>query len=135
MTSKGKDHKAMLKTVEQWIKYFGCEFYDQEDNFVVQLRCKLCTKWGSRINDTKNFSTTWILPGLESVKNMQFKGTQTICHIWKQNKMKRRIRWALRFTWTVMLIKHILAEVLKTCFEDEKALRIKFNSAYYLAKH
>jgi hypothetical protein len=39
-----------------------------EGGFVVRLRCKLCAKWENCINSTKNFSTTWIHSGSESVK-------------------------------------------------------------------
>jgi hypothetical protein len=56
-SSKGKDHKAALKTVQHWEKEFSCEFdYDVEGGFVVLLRCKLCAKWENCINSTKNLS-------------------------------------------------------------------------------
>jgi hypothetical protein len=40
MSSKGKDHRAALKTVQRWEKEFSCEFdYDVEDaNFAQNGR-------------------------------------------------------------------------------------------------
>ena len=69
MTSKGKDHEAMLKTVKHWEKDFGCEFEcDKENSFVVWLRWKLRMKWETHINNTKNFCSTWVYFGSESIK-------------------------------------------------------------------
>lgn len=136
MASKAKDNKAKLKTVQRWEKDFGCEFdYDQEDGFVVRLRCKLCTKWESRINNIRNFSSTWIYPGSESIKKYAIQGhTNSASHL-EAKRIEDTSKMGIE-----MYMNHVVDETpigrsfKNICAKDRESLRIKFNLAYYLAK-
>ncbi|XP_028408661.1 zinc finger protein 862-like [Dendronephthya gigantea] len=138
MSSKGKDHKAALKTVQRWEKEFGCEFdYDMRDGFVVRIRCKLCTKWESRINGMKNFSTTWIHPGSESVKKHSVQGhTNSIAHM-EAKRIEDKSKMGIEAYMNRVVDETPIGQNFKNmCMsvKDRESLRIKFNSAYYLAK-
>ena len=136
MASKAKDNKAKLKTVQRCENYFDCEFdYDQEDGFVVRLRCKLCTKWESRINNTRNFCLTWIDPGSESVKKHAIQGhTNSSSHL-EAKRMEDSSKMGIETYMNRMVDGTPIGRSIKNmCTKVRESLKVKFNSAYYLAK-
>jgi hypothetical protein len=137
MSSKGKDHKAALKTVQRWEKELSCEFdYDVEGGFVVRLRCKLCTKWENRINSTQNFSTTWIHPGSESMKKHSVEvHTNSTSHL-EAKRLENKTKMGIEVYMNHVVDQTPIGRNFKNmCTKDRESLRVKFNSAYNLAKH
>ena len=130
MASKAKDNKAKVKMLQHWEKDFGCEFdYDQEDGFVVRLRCKLSTKWESRINNTRNFSLTWINPGLESMKD-----TNSASHL-EAKQIENSSKMGIETYMNRVVDETPIGRSIKNmCTRDRESLKVKFNSAYYQAK-
>ena len=136
ISTKGKDTKAAIKTVQRWEKQFGCEFdYDVEAGFVVWHRCKICTKWYSRINSMKNFSPTWIHPGSESVKKHSVQGHANSTSHMQAKRMEDKNKFGIEAYMNRVVDETPIEQNFKNmCMKDRESLRVKFNSAYYLAK-
>jgi hypothetical protein len=132
MSTKGKDNKAAIKTVQRWEKEFDCEFdYDVEAGFVVRI----CTKLESRINSMKNFSTTWIHPGSESVKKHFVQGHANSAPHMQAKRMEDKNKLGIEVYMNRVVDKMPIGQNFKNmCMKDRESLRVKFNLAYYLAK-
>ena len=131
-----KDHKATLKTVKKWEKEFDCSFeYELDRSNVTCLRCTVCKRWEKRIDKIKGFSLNWIRPGTKSIKK---DGVKTHCHSVQHKEAvrldSRSKMGALPYMEHVVNVTPIGRGLKKMCSKDMTSLRIKFNTAYYLAK-
>ena len=60
---------AKFITVQKWETELNFKLeYDIINVKVEKLVCSTCKKWEKRINDSSNFSLTWIQPGSKNAK-------------------------------------------------------------------
>ena len=123
--------------MQRWEKEFGCEFdYDVEAGFVVRHRCKICTKWESRINSMKNFSPTWIYPGSESVKKHSVQGHANSTSHMQAKRMEDKNKLVIEAYMNRVVDETPIEQNFKVegLIESQESVRDKFNLAHYLAK-
>ena len=135
---RSKDKTTSLKTLRNWEKEFECNFdHDMEDGYVVRLRCQLCKKYQSDIEMMKNFKLMWISPGCETVKRSTVEShLNSLTHKYAKEKESKKILGIEKYMEKVVDTSPLGRGLKKMCCgaDDMKALRIKFNTAYYVAK-
>ena len=132
-----KDHHVNFKTVRKWETELDCPLeYDISGNDVICLHCKTCKKWEKRIISVKRFSQTWVRPVTNSIKKDAVKShIKSAMHKKAVNLQKRNQMGELPYFQTVVQNSQIGRGIRKICDKDRDSLRVKFNTAYYIAKH
>ena len=95
--------------------------------------CTVCKRWEKRIKSMKNFSSTWISPGSESIaKDSVEKHVEGAQHLAAADHAQRSLLGGAAYHAKVIEETPIGIGLKKMCEKDKEMMR--FNSAYYLAK-
>ena len=132
-----KIKEANLKTVKKWRKEFEAEFeYDIRNSKVCSLRCVTCKQWESRKKSSKNFSLKWLSPGATTIDTDCLKiHVLSLLHQ-EAVKLSKKSKLGSEAYKQLVVEKTPIGQNLKhMCDSDCKSLNVKFNCAYYLAKH
>ena len=127
---------AKFIIVQKWEMELNFKLeYDIINGKVEKLVCSTCKRWEKRVSGSSNFSVTWIRPGLINVEKDSLvkhrNGEQRKRAANLQTKSKIG---AEAYQPTVLNVAPIFRGILKIKEKDRYSIRIKFNSAYYLAK-
>ena len=129
--------ETKLRTVKKWQEKFnlGLE-YDLRGDFVAAIQCKLCKKWESRIKGINGDNNTWVREGSKCVeKKHTKKHLECASHKKAADCKKRKDLGIAKYTEKV-IDETPIGKGLKWMGTDgKKALVIKFNFTYYLAKN
>jgi len=140
--SSAKRRKVKVSTFQKWVRdydrlYKTATWLDSESSWqsgekvVEKLKCKVCAKYKERIISRKNFSGKWI-DGADSVRTTNVidhaKSDQHV-HAMKLQNMDEAQRIGKDTTAFMPIVQS-----LETLSEEEhKKLRMKFNTAYFVA--
>ena len=99
-----KDHKCKLTTVKKkkkkkWGKELNCKSdYNLNGVDVVFLQCMICKCWEKKIQNIKDFNTSWICPGAKPIKTWIKKSSSNkpTLRDWKTRNMKYHGCWSLQ---------------------------------------
>ncbi|XP_057291390.1 zinc finger protein 862-like [Hydractinia symbiolongicarpus] len=126
---------ASLKTVRNWEREFKSKFdFDIVGGKVTTLRCQVCQRWESRIKNSTNFSRKWIAGSRSVTKDSVQKHTNSQQHKEAVELKKRSEMGAEVYAQSVLTTTPIGSGLRKMAASDKKNLRVKFNTAYYVAK-
>ena len=98
------------------------------------FRCQVCKRWEKRIVNTKNFSRTWIVGSKDMKKDILSKHIETGQHKDATKLQTKSDLGAIPYLQSVVKETSIGKGLSKLADKDRKNMRVKFNSAYYLAK-
>ena len=129
--------ETKLRTVKKWQEKFnlGLE-YDLRGVFVTAIQCKLCKKWESRIKGINGDNNTWVREGSKCVeKKHTKKHLECTSHKKAADCKKKKDLGIAKYTEKVIDETPIGKGLKWMGTDDKKALVIKFNFTYYLAKN
>ena len=129
--------ETKLRTVKKWQEKFnlGLE-YDLRGVFVTAIQCKLCKNWESRIKGINGDNNTWVREGSKCVeKKHTKKHLECTSHKKAADCKKKKDLGIAKYTEKVIDETPIGKGLKWMGTDDKKALVIKFNFTYYLAKN
>ena len=98
------------------------------------FRCQVCKRWEKRILNFKNFNRNWIVGSKDVKKDSLSKHIQTDQHKKAEELQKKSDMGAIPYLQSVVEETPIGKGLAKMAEKDRENMRVKFNSAYYLAK-
>ena len=129
--------ETKLRTVKKWQEKFNLGLqYDLRGVFVTAIQCKLCKKWESRIKGINGDNNTWVREGSKCVeKKHTKKHLECTSHKKAADCKKKKDLGIAKYTEKVIDETPIGKGLKWMGTDDKKALVIKFNFTYYLAKN
>ena len=141
-SSSTKRHKVKVTTFQKWVRdydrvYNTAMWLDSEaswhngEKVVEKLKCKVCTKYRERIIGRKNFSMKWI-EGADSVRTTNvIDHAKTDQHVQAMKLQQMEVAQSRGVDSTAFMP---IVQSLNTISEEErKKLRMKFDTAYFVA--
>ena len=129
--------ETKLRTVKKQQEEFnlGLE-YDLRGDFVTAIQCNFCKKWESRIKGTNGDNSTRVREGSKCVeKKHTEKHLECASHKKAADCKKRKDLGIEKYTEKVIDETPIGKGLKWMGADDKKALVIKFNTTYNLAKN
>ena len=133
VTKVGKSAKFI--TVQKWETELNCKLEYDINSKVEKLVCSTCKRWEKIINGSSNFSLMWIWPGLANfekdilVKCLKGEQYKTAADLQTNSEIG-----AQAYQQNIVNVALICRGIVKMKEKETGSVKIKFSSAYYLAK-
>ncbi|CAB3983345.1 Hypothetical predicted protein [Paramuricea clavata] len=125
-----------LKTVKNWEKEYNIKLkWDvQPGGNAGNIRCSTCKEYDDRLQGLKNYSRTWVEGSKSATSDSVKKHDNTDMHKHAVDIAMKKHPGSERYTENVMKTTPIGKSITKMEEHSKKVLKMRFNTAYYLAK-
>ena len=126
-----------LKTVKNWQKEYNIkiEWDIQPGGNAANIRCSTCKEHDDRLQGMKNYSCAWVEGSKNATSDSVKKHVNTDMHKHAIDMALKKQLGSEQYTENVMKNTPIGKSMMKMAEHSKEVLRMRFNTAYYLAKN